>query len=181
MPKKESSTDDLVVERDQHNLNKAQPMLCTLCFCRGCFFGGDTLNLIFLSDRFYQLYADAPEILQKKDRPYACLAVRINGLVYAIPFRHHISHKYAFFTGKGIGLDYTKAVIIKEQGFIGQMGVQVNQDEYNAIKGKEHRIVSGMRNFVSVYKKALRYPANKAYDNIRRCSALQYFPEYFNR
>ena len=140
------------------------------CFC---------VHIVHLSDSFYNTYGAFPEILKKRNRPYACLAIRIDGVTYAIPFRHHITHKHAFLTGDDKGLDYTKAIIIKDRSFIGLIGVQVDQTEFNALKGKEGRIAAGMRSFVNTYRKALRYPNNPHYSFIRNCSALQYFPEYF--
>ena len=136
------------------------------------------MTLIHLSDHFYDTFASATEILHKRSRPYACLAIRIDGIVYAIPFRHRITHKYAFFTGNRMGLDFTKAVVVRDSSFIGNTNVQIEQAEFNAIKGQERRIAAGMRNFITVYKKALRYPENKHYDFIRRCSSLQYFSEH---
>ena len=56
------------------------------------------MRLIYLSSEFYKQYKDCPEILKKPSRPYACLTVKIRGLTFAIPFRHHIAHKYAFIT-----------------------------------------------------------------------------------
>lgn len=56
------------------------------------------MKFILLSDKFYQAYGHLPEVLSKKTRPYACLAVEIDGIQFAIPFRHHIRHKHAFIT-----------------------------------------------------------------------------------
>ena len=137
------------------------------------------LQLIHLSPQFYSIYGKQPEILKKHNRPYVFLAIKIDGITYAIPFRHHITHRYAFFTGQDKGLDYTKAVIIKNSSFIGKIGVQVDQAEFNALKGKESRIAAGMRSFVAVYRKAIQYPNNPHYSFIRNCCALQYFPECF--
>lgn len=135
------------------------------------------MKLILLSNHFYELFSSADEILQKQTRPYACLAVKIDGLTYAIPFRHHISHKHAFFTGEGKGLDFTKAVVVRDNSFISADPVRVEQSEFDAVKTSEQRIVAGMRKFIKLYRKAVRYTNNPAYAAIRDCSALQYFPE----
>ena len=65
------------------------------------------MKLILLSSLFYKDYANCPEILQKPTRPYTCLTVRIDGLTFAIPFRHHIPHNSDFDTmnkPEGFGL-----------------------------------------------------------------------------
>lgn len=133
------------------------------------------MRLIKLTDDFYQAYSCCSEILQKRDRPYACLAIKIDGVVFAIPFRHHIAHKYAFITREGCGLDYTKAVVLTHRRYIADGPVQIEQVEFNAIKGNEHAIHKGMSDYLHLYRKALRYPANLHYENIRRWSSLQYF------
>lgn len=73
------------------------------------------MRLIYLSQAFYDRYGDCPEILKKRTRPYACLTIRIEEMTVAIPFRHHIAHKYAFRTYGDCGLDYTKAVVIADE------------------------------------------------------------------
>lgn len=133
------------------------------------------MNLILLSPAFYSAYAGCSEILKKPARPYACLAVTIDGVRFAIPIRHHIPHRWAFFTIDRRGLDYTKAVVLSRPEYIGGTGAWIEQAEFDLIKGKETVIVNGMRQYLQVYKKALRYPDNPHYENIRSNSALQYF------
>lgn len=138
------------------------------------------MKLIFLSDTFYSKYQTCSEILQKKDRPYACLAVRIEHILFAIPFRHHIPHQHAFFTVKDCGLDYTKAVVISELAFISSEQAHIDQVEFNALKGKDHIIENGMRRYLRLYKKAYQYRTNPRYRNILRYSSLKHFHEYLN-
>ena len=68
-----------------------------------------------LTDVFYERYSKYPEILQKKDRPYFCLVVKVDSVVYAIPLRHHITHKRSFITIGTCGLDFSKTVIIGDK------------------------------------------------------------------
>ena len=133
------------------------------------------MRLITLTDKFYDLYGDCEEILHKRSRPYAYLGVKIDGVNFAIPFRHHIIHKHAFFTYGECGLDYTKAIVIWDEEFIDSSHVQIEQIEFNAIKGKEYRIQTGMRNYLALYRKAVKYRDNHHYDVIRECSSLQHF------
>lgn len=136
------------------------------------------MQLILLSDKFYNLYGACPEILTKKTRPYACLQVQIDNVTYAIPFRHHIAHKYAFITYNNCGLDYTKAVVVHDPQFIDSKHPQIEQREFNALKGKDARIVQGMRKYVALYKKARSYSSSTFYSNILKYSTLQYFDSY---
>lgn len=143
----------------------------------GAFFfeEGGLLRLITLSDYFFDSYAGCTEILQKRSRPYACLEVSIDGIPFAVPFRHHISHGWAYITYDRCGLDYTKAIVLADKRFVGSEDVSIEQREFDALKGKEHRIVSGMRKYLAVYKKSVQYADNPRYDRIRLCSTLQYF------
>lgn len=133
------------------------------------------MKLITLSPAFYARYSGCKEILSKQPRPYACLAVQIDGVTFAIPFRHHIPHRWAFFTQGVSGLDYTKAVVISDWGFVSPVAPIIEQVEFNRLKGKDALITNGMRKFLAVYRKAVRYPDNRHYQFIRSCSSLQYF------
>lgn len=135
------------------------------------------MKLITLSPQFYKEYAGCTEILTKQSRPYACLSIMIDGVCFAIPFRHHISHKWAFITYGECGLDYSKAVVISDDRFIGAITPRIEQSEFNAIKGKEQLIANGMRKFLTAYKNAVKYADNPHYQFIRSCSSLQYFHE----
>lgn len=136
------------------------------------------MRLIFLSDKFYLEHAGHTEILQKRTRPYVCLAIKIGDVTFAVPFRHHIAHKYAFFTYDDCGLDYTKSVVIADESLIGKGTPQVDQAEFNAIKGKERSIHNGLARYVELYKKAAFNRGNRHYENIVRYSSLQYFEKY---
>lgn len=133
------------------------------------------MQLIRLSEKFYQKYGDLPEILKKDGRPYAYLEVEIDGFRFAIPFRHNIIHKYAFFTYGKAGLDYTKAVVIEDWDMVDPFAPRIEQKEFDFIKGKEHLIESGMRKYYKLLKNAKRYSTNQNYSNILAFSALKYF------
>lgn len=136
------------------------------------------LKLVFLSESFYEKYKNCREILHKHERPYVCLGIKIQGKVFAIPFRHHITHKYAFIVDGGSGLDYTKAVIIQDASDISNETPWINQKSFNAIKGNEGKIKSGMENFLKLYRKARKYKENNHYRSILQCSALVHFDIY---
>ena len=135
------------------------------------------MRLIRLSDAFYDRYECCDEILKKRSRPYACLLVKIDNVTFAIPFRHHIAHDHSFITYDDCGLDYTKAVVLSDPSFVSDSVPQIEQREFNALKGKGRLIANGMRKYLALYKKALRYPDNYHYTKIRQFSSLQYFHE----
>ena len=136
------------------------------------------MRLILLSNEFYQEYGNCREVLQKPNRPYVCLEMEINGVTYAIPFRHHIKHKYAFITYSEYGLDYTKSVVVVHRRYIACGTPQIDQREFDAIKGNEQKIYRGLCNYIKLYKKAMKFRNSPHYANILRCSALQHFEEY---
>lgn len=136
------------------------------------------IRLIFLSEKFYRQYGSCREILQKPSRPYACLAVKLDGLTFAIPLRHHINHEHAFITRGSCRLDYSKAVVIPDDTYIAPGHPKINQQEFNAMKGKDKVIETGMKNYLALYRKALRYRTNPHYARILQYSSLQYFKEY---
>lgn len=133
------------------------------------------MKFVCLTEKFYAHYKDCPEILEKAARPYAYLEVEIDGYIFAIPFRHHIKHKHAFHTLGEAGLDYSKAVPITEPDYIEDYTGEIDTRELKAIKGRDVLITNGMRKYYRLFLKAKQYPTNPHYNNIRRCSALQYF------
>lgn len=147
--------------------------MITLCRMAGGIFV--IMRFVILTEQFYNDYAGCSEILMKPGRPYVCMAAYIDGKLFAVPIRHHISHKYCFRTVGESGLDYTKAVVIEKQDYIARKQATISREEYNIIKGKEKLIENGIRKYVSLYKKALRYQSKPEYKRIVSCSALQYF------
>lgn len=142
-------------------------------------FKGWIMRYIYLSDDFYNRHATHTEIMQKRGRPYACLAVQIQGVTFAIPMRHHITHSYCYRTIGDCGLDYTKAVVVEKED-IGQGTPQIAQAEFNIIKKHETVIINGMRKYVALYIKATER-RSPFYDGIRKYSALQYFEDKIKR
>ena len=147
-------------------------------YTEGFIFVGCFIRLITLSEEFYNKYCNCVEVLQKQTRPYVCLEMKIRGTTFAIPFRHHIRHKHAFITYGECGLDYTKAVVIADSRYIENTSPQIEQNEFNAIKGKESKIHKGMNDYIKLYKKALQYKDSPHYSNIIRYSSLQYFERF---
>ena len=166
--------DDLFVEREQHNQKNAQWKNAP---DSGAFRLPEKLDmrLIYLSDKFYEKYGKYPEILKKDSRPYACLEVEIDGRTYAIPLRHHITHKYAFLTIGNQGLDYTKAVVIDDDEYISSLPAWIDSAEFAIIKNRESVIANGMKKYCRIYQKAVQYKDKPFYSDILKYTTLKYF------
>ena len=136
------------------------------------------MKLVLLSDKFYNEYSGCMEILTKRNRPYACVTVEVGGVLFAIPFRHHISHKYAFITYGDCGLDYTKAVVVKDETYLSQQIPIVERKEWDAVRRGEGKILFGFKSYLNQYRRAVRHKDNPRSANILKYSSLQYFAEY---
>lgn len=138
------------------------------------------MQLKILSDKFYQNHAQCPEILKKDNRPYACMTIELNGVLFAVPFRHHIRHCYAFHTLGDSGLDYTKSVIVTDSCYLSDDIPTIESKEYAIIKRDEQKIRYGLSKYVNQYKRAMKHRDNPRSQNILKYSTLQYFEEYLN-
>lgn len=137
-----------------------------------------TMQLKILSEMFYNTYMHCSEILKKENRPYVCLAIELNGVLFAIPFRHHIRHQYAFHTLGEAGLDYTKSVIITDMLFLSDDKPSIESKEFSIIKRDEQKIRYGLSKYVNQYKRAMKHRDNPRNASILKYSSLKYFEEY---
>ena len=108
------------------------------------------------------------------------LLLTIDGLTYAIPFRSHIKHKYAFFTDieNGCGIDYTKSIIIKDKDYILEefngKPIWIRPNERKALFGQKYKIVKELKNYIKEYKRAVKNGVNEKIF-VYKISTLQYF------
>ncbi len=139
----------------------------------------------FLTNDFFNDYIDCVEMERKQNRPYAhiCL-LEVDGLHFAIPIRHNITHKYAVFTNdeKTQGLDLTKAVIINDfDRYVDNTRVAyINDDEYNILINKKHFIKQKLKTYIGTYKRALINLENSRNKSLCEKSTLQYFHNELN-
>lgn len=136
------------------------------------------MKLKVLSQKFYDTYSHCTEILKKKNRPYACMTIELDGLLFAVPFRHHIKHKYAFHTIGEAGLDYTKSVIIIVILFLSDDKPSIENKEFAIVKREEQKIRYGFAKYVNQYKRAMKHRDNPRSENILKYSTLKYFEKY---
>lgn len=141
------------------------------------------MRFAFLSEQFYEDYPAAlyPEIEQKRNRPYVVVFVTVGERLFAVPMRSHIRHPHAYLTDKAnrCGVDYTKAVVIvDEEKYIDPVKQpHIRPNEFDALRGKEYRIQSGLQKYIEKYKKA-KSGETEMDKTLVRCSTLQYFEEY---
>ena len=140
-------------------------------------------KLNYLSEEFYKKYnsSDYPEIEHKRKRPYLVMLVTIDDNTFAIPFRTNIRHNncYKFQntsrnTVAATGLDFTKAVIVNDNSYIGAAAT-IDDKEYVELNDRYLFIINKFRTYVNGYKK---YAEGKMYQhqkNKYQYTSLQYF------
>lgn len=140
------------------------------------------VELIYLTKDFYEDYPQSvySEILHKNDRPYAVVFIIVDGLEFALPFQSHIRHQYLFITDSSHpndlkGIDYTKAVLITSPTYKSSSEVRIRQNEFNALKGNEYKIMKGFKSYLNQYKKAAKRLDVKRNQTFCKYSSLQYF------
>ncbi|MBR2189286.1 MAG: hypothetical protein IJ860_07775 [Eubacterium sp.] len=133
------------------------------------------MKLIILSNEFYSKYGHCKEILKKKDRPYYCVSIKIDGHLFAIPLRHHIRHAYGFLTVGDAGLDYTKAVLVDDPSFIASDKPKIDSREWNILRSNEDLIFKGFSRYLRQYKRGLLKADNPRSIKLMKFSTLQYF------
>lgn len=140
-------------------------------------------RLKYLSDSFYQQYTvqDYPEIEHKKERPYMVFLIKIDENTYAIPFRTNIKHKFCYKfknsdrnTKSSTGLDYTKAVVVNDESYIGD-DATIDNKEYIELNNKYFFIIRQFENYLQGYMKYAKGGANEFETKKYRFSTLQYF------
>lgn len=116
-----------------------------------------------LSAKFYADHPHErfPEILAKQGRPYSCLLIEyMEGIFICIPFRTNVRHKYAYRFKNSArsrkynsGLDYTKAVLVKNAEYIDlNASAVVDSDEYKEAITNLPRITKEIFSYISDYR-----------------------------
>ena len=134
-----------------------------------------------LTKKFYEKYSNCNEILKKEDRPYCVALFEVDGIIFAIPFRTHINHKNCYIfknstRSENAGLDFTKAVVIKDDIFIGEEA-WVESSEYSEFINKHKVIANRFNKFIKNYKKWVLNPEYYKAQNVIKFSSLKYFYE----
>lgn len=106
------------------------------------------------------------------------LTIKVNDVLFAIPFRHHIPHPYAFLTLGECGIDYTKAVVLADSAYIGSETPRIDSKEWNIVKRNENTIRREFEQYLKQYKKALKNRTIPRNARFLKYSTLQYFEEF---
>ncbi len=144
-----------------------------------------SLELVFLTDKFYSDYADCAEIERKPLRPHLCAAFFVNGYLCCVPFRSNIKHEYAIWTDKEnkCGLDFSKAVVItdREKYIDNSRRVHLRPNEYKVFKTvTSHDVKAVMDRYLKQYRRAKAAPRAQHNKDLLKYSCIQYFEEYFD-
>lgn len=140
-------------------------------------------KLNYLSADFYNKYnsADYPEIENKANRPYMVMLIQIENNTFAIPFRTNVKHNncYKFKnssrqTNSTTGLDYTKAVVVNDNRYIGE-AARVNDMEYIELDTNYHIIIKQFTSFVKGYIKFVNGTLNEYQAKNYKYTTLKYF------
>lgn len=136
-----------------------------------------------LSADFFKDYnsIDFPEIENKHNRPYMVLVIKIENNIFALPLRTNIRHNYGYKfknsdreTASSTGIDYTKAIIINDQKYIGEQTF-INSSEYIEIDRNKNSIVCGFKRYLEGYIEYFRNGGSSYTTKRYQYTALQYF------
>lgn len=126
---------------------------------------------------------------QKKTRGHGIVKIELNGLTFAIPVRSNIQHNESFIlevnrsrdrSNKGMGLDYQKAVLIRNAAHISnEVFVLRTKNAGKKLVGKEEHITAMFTRYVEKYIKAVRNNDRNILNSIeyRFTTLVNYHPE----
>jgi len=121
----------------------------------------DYIKLRTLTDQFYADNKGLQEALDSsndgKVRGYGIVVIDLKGLMFGIPLRSHLNHKFGFVSqrseGTTKGLDYTKALLIQKEEYVSR-SYKIPVDEFTYINDKKEKIQEEFKKFVTRYTEA---------------------------
>ena len=140
-----------------------------------------TLNK--LSMDFYTNYpaTQYAEIEYKPSRPYVVMVIEIDGNKFALPLRTNIRHNYCYKfkntgrdTQSSTGIDFTKAVIVNDEKYIGAP-TTIDNKEYVELMNKFYFVIKKFRNYLQGYIDYRRNGGNEFTVRKYKFTTLQYF------
>ena len=138
-----------------------------------------------LSQAFYDTYSclEYPEMEHKAGRPYIVLLVKINELIFAIPFRTNIRHNccYKFSNSnrksKSVtGIDFSKAVVITSDKYLGEI-TNIDDKEYLELNKKAYFVINKFEKYVNDYISYKKNGGNGYIEKRYKYSTLIYFDD----
>lgn len=98
-----------------------------------------------------------PEIESKKSSPYFVMLFTIKDNRFALPFRTNIRHDYCFRfhtssrpTESITGIDFTKAVIVNNDEYIGD-AARIDDKEYNELYYNHQTVIREFKAYLDGY------------------------------
>ncbi len=76
------------------------------------------IKIVKLTNKFYNKYKNHKEILNKNNRPYLILLIKVNNTIFTIPFRSNLNYEYDYKLSDNEGLDFLKVMPIIDNEFI---------------------------------------------------------------
>lgn len=140
-----------------------------------------TLNKLATS--FYTAYPanKFPEIESKPSRPYVVLVIEIQGNRFALPFRTNIRHKFCYkfkntnrATDSASGIDFSKAVIVNDDNFIGDE-TQIDNKEYVELANKFYFVIKKFTNYLNGYIEFRTQGGDEFAEKKYQYTTLRYF------
>lgn len=140
-----------------------------------------TLNKLSLD--FYNSYPTLqyPEIEYKPSRPYIVMVVKIGDNRFALPLRTNIRHNYCYKfkntgrdTNSSAGIDFTKAVIVNEERFIGE-ATNIDNKEYVELMNKYFFIIKKFEQYLDGYIQYRNEGGNEYVARRYKFTTLKYF------
>lgn len=138
-----------------------------------------------LSQTFYDTYSclKYPEMEHKAGRPYIVLLVKINELIFAIPFRTNIRHNYCYkFSNSNrksnsvTGIDFSKAVVITNDMYLGEI-TNIDDKEYLELNNKAYFVINKFKKYVNDYICYKKNGGNEYIEKRYKYSTLIYFDD----
>ncbi|GAD90098.1 hypothetical protein VHA01S_032_00480 [Vibrio halioticoli NBRC 102217] len=132
-------------------------------------------------DSYDRLSKDRPQVLEK-NRGYGIVSITIDTLTYAIPLRSNMNHSNGFKTismkrGNKLiwnGLDYSKALVVKQDDIEKTAFKLREQKEFNKIQLNKEKIQTEFEKYVSAYLECVK-KGTSTKDKRFIFSTLQYF------
>lgn len=142
-------------------------------------FTGKSMKIVKLAPRFFYNNNHLVEVMDRqgntwptKTRGYGVVMLNINSLTFGIPLRSNTPHKNCFKFRGDQALDYTKAVLIEDDSYIGDVFL-IPTDDYKSIKEKTHHIQSSFTKYVEKYIENIQKGNHSALDRAYRYTTLK--------
>lgn len=135
-----------------------------------------------LADSFYDENSHLQEVLDKslsdewfpdKTRGYGIVVIEFKGLKFGIPLRSNMNHSSGFHTVGNKGLDFSKAVLIKDNKYISNESFIIPKEEHTKIRDKSYFISSRFNKYVSRYCDLVNNESYSVIDRVYNFSTLK--------